>query len=622
MVCLALTALPCQALDIGRANVNSALGEPLDAHVRIRLDPGERIDNSCLSVGDQNDFPESDHVLISDVQLSLMTSKNAIRITTSKPLDVQAASMALRIRCADGLLTVRALNLYLNPPTGHVSTTSIMSSLPGTSITVRSGDSVYGLARTIFPKNEKAVRDLALAIALANPVLFPEGRPRPVQVGERLAIPDLRTIQRIVADSGIDPTAMFPPAPQTATSRTATSQTTARPGPSPANTSSNRAKPDAIQKNEITRSVTGAQRRTTRTNGTLRLILALNIDLTPSKGMTEARRATLREGLRPVVAIRNTQSPGPGFAELTLRITRIREVQNGLDAHLTRLDSKVAAIQKSATVRNRTVRPSLPAAQATLPVGAPSLSAAPLQTASRWWQVWSWQQTASWWRWPMTAGVALLLVAAIVFRGKLRASPSAVKDRKHLDSMLKEAGAAATPLMGSEPARRSDDATVPPGDDATVPPGTDSATIYRSQYDDDDQSTSDTTQQEFERQAAQIGLENSIDIPDVDTPYSVYYPPQASPDSIDPGSRGDVEDDLRREMDDALDGARSMFTDVDRFIALGRTENALSLLEFQVKKDPEDRGVWVKLLAIYEQEGMRDKFESTHAAFNKQFKIG
>ena len=122
-------------------------------------------------------------------------------------------------------------------------------------------------------------------------------------------------------------------------------------------------------------------------------------------------------------------------------------------------------------------------------------------------------------------------------------------------------------------------------------------------------------------------LDTSIDIPAVDTPStststSTSTSPQAYPDIIDPGSRGDVEDDLRREMDDALDGARSMFTDVDRFIALGRTENALSLLEFQVKKDPEDRGVWVKLLAIYEQEGMRDKFESTHAAFNKQFKIG
>ena len=33
--------------------------------------------------------------------------------------------------------------------------------------------------------------------------------------------------------------------------------------------------------------------------------------------------------------------------------------------------------------------------------------------------------------------------------------------------------------------------------------------------------------------------------------------------------------DVLYEMDQALDNTRSMFTDVDRFIALGRTQNAL-----------------------------------------------
>jgi hypothetical protein len=48
------------------------------------------------------------------------------------------------------------------------------------------------------------------------------------------------------------------------------------------------------------------------------------------------------------------------------------------------------------------------------------------------------------------------------------------------------------------------------------------------------------------------------------------------------------------EMDQALDNTRSMFTDVDRFIALGRTQNAVSLLQFQVHKDPKDRDSWIK----------------------------
>jgi DNA-binding SARP family transcriptional activator len=80
-----------------------------------------------------------------------------------------------------------------------------------------------------------------------------------------------------------------------------------------------------------------------------------------------------------------------------------------------------------------------------------------------------------------------------------------------------------------------------------------------------------------------------------------------------------VKTDLRREMDLALDSARSMFTDVDRFISLGRTQSATSLLEFQVQKDPTDRDAWVKLMAVYRQEGMEAEFQRTFAEFKKKF---
>ena len=73
------------------------------------------------------------------------------------------------------------------------------------------------------------------------------------------------------------------------------------------------------------------------------------------------------------------------------------------------------------------------------------------------------------------------------------------------------------------------------------------------------------------------------------------------------------------EMDQALDNTRSMFTDVDRFIALGRTQNAISLLQFQVHKDPKDRDSWIKLMAIYRQEKMDAELAGAAREFNKQF---
>ena len=73
------------------------------------------------------------------------------------------------------------------------------------------------------------------------------------------------------------------------------------------------------------------------------------------------------------------------------------------------------------------------------------------------------------------------------------------------------------------------------------------------------------------------------------------------------------------EMDQALDNTRSMFTDVDRFIALGRTQNAISLLQFQVHKDPKDRDSWIKLMAIYRQEKMDAELASAAREFKRQF---
>ena len=73
------------------------------------------------------------------------------------------------------------------------------------------------------------------------------------------------------------------------------------------------------------------------------------------------------------------------------------------------------------------------------------------------------------------------------------------------------------------------------------------------------------------------------------------------------------------EMDQALDNTRSMFTDVDRFIALGRTQDAISLLQFQVLKDPKNRDSWIKLMAIYRREKMDSELAAAAREFKRDF---
>jgi Tfp pilus assembly protein FimV len=73
------------------------------------------------------------------------------------------------------------------------------------------------------------------------------------------------------------------------------------------------------------------------------------------------------------------------------------------------------------------------------------------------------------------------------------------------------------------------------------------------------------------------------------------------------------------EMDQTLHNTRSMFTDVDRFIALGRTQDAISLLQFQVLKEPTDRDSWIKLMAIYRREKMDSELAAAAREFNRDF---
>lgn len=81
----------------------------------------------------------------------------------------------------------------------------------------------------------------------------------------------------------------------------------------------------------------------------------------------------------------------------------------------------------------------------------------------------------------------------------------------------------------------------------------------------------------------------------------------------------DLSNELLFEIDQALDSTHSVFTDVDRFIALGRTQNALSVLQFQVHRDPKDRDSWIKLMAIYRQENMDAELTKAVREFRTNF---
>ncbi len=547
---LALAALPCNGLEIGQLTVYSRQGEPLDAVVRVHLDPDEQLQSNCLSAGTQSDFPESDHILLVDgVRMRLQPDRKTIRITTVAPVQRPEVSIAVRARCRQGPVTVRAFNLHLPPlPVHPVAGVAPVAgtSLAGTSITVKPGDSIYGLARTIFPDNEQAIRDLAVAIVMANPGLFPDGRPRPLAIGETLTIPDLRTVRRIIEQPQTRDQKSRRNEPSTATG----GRSVVRPAPKPRPLSDSK----------------------------LQLKLARSLDL--------SRIRTADGGTSSVLAAHSAEPS----AVLSARLSRVAEVQAQIDARLAHLETVANDLQKRLSAPQPRQNP-LAAAPATPSVQPTTVAPQPTGSAAD-----TVKRSASW-RWIGAAVGFVALALAGFFAGRhWRRRRVLAQRQSRIEEMLEQARTEATPLLGAETMRSSVAAPTEPGTGISGAPF-----------------GSDGTGRVHESRAQRRGADASLRAVSKGT---VPVEPALVSGYAD---SGEVPARLRREMSDSIDGTRSMFTDIDRFIALGRIQNAINLLEFQIERHPDDRPSWIKLMAVYRHNGMDDDFERTYANFRERF---
>jgi hypothetical protein len=575
--------------------------------VRIVLAPGEELDDSCLSVANRQDFSNPEHTRLNDAKLTVLGKQGPVRITTATPVTQSAVSLGLRLQCDPDRISVRPINLYLQ---GHYSITSVPdklaaidSDLPGTTITVRPGDSVYRLSRLIYPHNETAVANLAKAIVLANPALFPDGRGRPLRVGERLTIPDLRTVERIVAQSP-PPVIAAAEAPETT------------PYPSVAQQSAPMAPiTSATPAPEPTPGATAARKVIAK--GKLRLQLATSLDLSPTRGMTQQKRAALRRQAGTAVMTGPGNDTLPQIVALSSRADRIRQLQDGINARLARLEAATTSLKKAFVQTQARPPPALPparrpAATATEPRKIPA--APPTKPVTK-------QQATppaqpavaprlsppesdaaappAWRSYGLVALLAVPAIALVLLGRRLLMRRTLVKQRTRIDAMLEQARTAATPLLGAEPAFDTGDAAV---GKRSAPP---------------------TAEPEvFEAVDRMVSHDNEPEIFDPTKTQPLVRPlPTEPPPATDSAASASEEPPahLRAEMDDAINATRSMYSDVDRFITLGRIENAISLLEFQIKREPTDRDSWIKLMAVYRGEGMGDDYDRTYAAFRDQF---
>jgi hypothetical protein len=551
--------------------VESVRGAPLRAVVTVRTEAQEEIRPECLSLGDETDLSQPDYPLLKEASIGLAPAGDSIEITTRNPVDRPGVSVVLRLQCPGEALTARHFNLLIRQPQDPPPTPGEKSYPSATRLTLLHDETVSSIARAVHPRNAAARRELEQAIIAANPQLFPQGRPVRLRAGTRLLLP---LPQEMLASK---PSAI--PRPSTAAKEPDS-------GPEP-KVQKSRERPQKLRL-KLARGEPGVKR---------------------SAEWNEARREELRRLYRgEALAV-----AAPGTEALELKIAQLREAQNAINSHLTRLEQLIESLRRSITALLNA--PPVTAAPAPKPAPLPPAPrAAPAPPSAMPWTLWA----------AAAAGALLLGVVAFVLGRRSQRGAVLAEHEARIDALLHEARQAAGPLLTTpapspqlrrplpsiplEPRptpRPRAQATPPPTPEEEVPSPPPAGPASEL-------APPPLPELMLDTEPAPAGV-------DVELETGTREPELPPPADAAPAAEAQPKLQLRQEMDMAIDNSRSMFTDVDRFIALGRIHNAISLLEFQTQRDPKDRDSWVKLMAVYRQEGMETEFQRAYAQFKRQF---
>jgi phage tail protein X len=435
------------------------------------------------------------------------------------------------------------------------------------------GDTVESVASVLFPGQRGLQQALVQKVVTGNPGVFPGGQSREIPAGTVLWFPDLPALRKTVPASATGPDH----APSTHDS-------------------------DKVK----------APQESAKSSGPVTLRRALALGDRP--GPQECKQLMDLCGAPAVTA----PAPDGKFNAVESGLQQLHLKQDGIDQQLQRLEESLLALQK--TINNM---PAHAAPLPSIPAPAPTPPAPPrveIRTVTQ-------SEPVEWYVWLALASVVVAIgIGGFLYGRRGSFSRGLQETDEQLDRML--AGAAdvmrefeANPVRVPPPPRIA----APPAPRPVVqrpvtprpaplpeviapppPPPVPEITFSEPAATTD---FSPPTAVE-PMHITDIAFEPAVEPPVV----------LNAPAGTDPGPPvAGLSNEVLFEMDQAMDNTRSMFTDVDRFIALGRIQNALSLLQFQVHKDPTDRDSWIKLLAIYRQEKMDTELTKAARQFKNNF---
>jgi hypothetical protein len=542
-------------VDVWRISVRSHQGEPLHAVATLESLPEERITDACLSLGSEADAPAGDAPLLKQATLKLNASRNAVEIRTEAPVSSPALELVLRVQCPGAFLYARHFSVLI-PPAG-MSPSPVASG--GFRLKVAPGESVASLVAAIAPGNRKLQRQLATDVVANNPAIFPAGKAGPIPAGAVLWFPDLRNAGKTARPVAAAPVART--APATVAPQTPAEQPRAR-------------KPRR------------AQAPATAAGESITLRRALELGDKP--GAQECRM------LLPLCGVQDASTAVQAPAGMEQRAAGLESGMRTLKLKQDSIDSQLARLEQS-LVDLRQVIEASPATRAPAPPPPKPEVRTVIQTEYR-------PEPLPWYFWLGVAVLAIVAGAGGFLYGRRRAYGDALADSDNrLDEMLASAADEMREL-DRPPIRRQPVRPPPTVRDTGISDINGATPATQGMTEPGPPADPRFADTQVMQRANDIDLE-------------LDSGPKVAPEESVPV----VTSDLAFEMDQALDNTRSMFTDVDRFIALGRTQNALSLLQFQVVKDPKDRDSWIKLLAIYRQEKMDSELEKALREFRRNF---
>jgi FimV-like protein len=234
-------------LTLGEISVRSALGQPLNATVPVRIGAGEALAGACVApVEQRSDLRRVPGARVTTPEAS-RPGEYELRVTSTSALYEPMYELELKVKCPGSASVVRQYVLMLDlpgaiasepaspralnvpapvPATAPVRGTADSSpaarprataARPGTKIDsgsvylVSDGDTLSGIAARVQDRNV-SLRVLASAIQAANPDAFIRNDANLIKLGSRIRIPDAAAASSLAAARPVPPAAS-PPEP-------------------------------------------------------------------------------------------------------------------------------------------------------------------------------------------------------------------------------------------------------------------------------------------------------------------------------------------------------------------------------------------------------------------------